>query len=201
MTHKNNIRSIIVITGPDGSGKSTLVNSICKINENFEPVSAWSQLSQSEFSSKEEVDQYIISLGPAERYRFITKAIESAITNSKAKKTLLIDGYWYKYAISESFLGLPLETAAMLVNHLPKPSLTLNLQMNPELAVERKSTPSRYEQLWMHGIDPSIIASRWHVLSGMMNHWLTIESSQKPEQVLEEAIGNINEFFGREVNS
>lgn len=144
---------IIAVTGSDGSGKSTICKKIMEccdkhiLKNDITISSVWDDHSDL-FSSLDHARSYLTSLNGATRLFFIFHAISRSldIAIKKRKKIIIIDGYFYKYAISEIARGAPKEVVNLLIKKLPFPDLTLYLDISPEKSALRKETFSTYEQ-------------------------------------------------------
>lgn len=142
----------IVITGPDGSGKSTACTMISKFLERFyghnnvAVVSPWDVAPQL-FSSRTSAREYLNTLDEPARALIILFGIQRTLDLARKKhpKVILFDSYWYKYVVSEIGRG---ESKAWLfdaVKIFPKPDLTFYLHVSPEEAASRKRVIKSYE--------------------------------------------------------
>lgn len=141
---------IIVITGADGSGKTTLVNQLLKHYPTSTKMGIWDSFTENGaklFQSKEAIDNYLCSLTPIARTFFLTHALQIAIKKLDENNGSLffIDSYYYKYYCSEIALGTPLKLIKSMTSYFPKPDLTIELHLEIEISATRKSKFSRYE--------------------------------------------------------
>lgn len=140
-------RKMIVITGADGSGKSTLVDALMASGLEAEVVSIWDAMDKNLFKSKEDIDNYLCELAPNARLLFLTHALvqsmESALKASD--KTLIFNGYCYKYFGSEMALGASTDLVDQLQLLFQNPDLVIKLDIEDDLAFSRKQKLSRYE--------------------------------------------------------
>lgn len=143
---------LIVITGPDGSGKSTACTMISKFLErhygqhNVADVSPWDVAPQL-FSSRTSAREYLSTLDEPARALIILFGLQRTLDLARKKnpKVILFDSYWYKYAVSEIGRG---ESKAWLfdaVKIFPKPDLTFYLHISPKNAASRKREIRNYE--------------------------------------------------------
>lgn len=146
---------IVVITGPDGSGKSTACRETALLLEkklgagSVSIASIWDAAEHSQlFSSKRDVQNYLIDLDGYTRTLFIFHAIHRSLDLAirKNSKIILIDGYWYKYAVSEITLGVSSEWVISAGRKLPHPDLSFYLDLHPRDALSRKERFSPYER-------------------------------------------------------
>ncbi|MDO7613673.1 MAG: hypothetical protein MUQ75_05485, partial [Crocinitomicaceae bacterium] len=139
-------QKMIVVTGTDGSGKSTVINSIIHSGIEAHVISIWDAMDDNLFPSRSDVDQYLCKLTSNARLLFLAHALHHAMVKAQSSnKTLLFNGYYYKYFASE----LVLEADSMLVNQLmalfPLPDLVIKLEVDYETAFKRKQSLSSYE--------------------------------------------------------
>jgi thymidylate kinase len=93
----------------------------------------------------------INALTAEERFIFLIKAWALAWELATGQQVvnkpnvIIIPGYWYKYAVTESLLGLPLQKASFLANSLPLPNLTVFFKADVETLAYRKSHFTSYE--------------------------------------------------------
>jgi dTMP kinase len=142
--------TIICVTGPDGSGKSTLVTHLVDELSNAIEVTIWDALNNKEvtlFSSKRDVDHYLCLLSPDARVLFLAHALKYAIDKAlnSGIETIILNAYYYKYFASEVVLGANTELIKTLASTFPVPDMTLFLSLSPEMSASRKKHLSRYE--------------------------------------------------------
>lgn len=179
------MRKIICITGPDGSGKSSLISSLTNENEYFYVASVWDILKDDVtgilFSSKMNVDEYLCSLTPDSRLLFLAHAMKYSIDKAlNAQKHIVIDSYYYKYFASELALGASNELVQSLKALFIEPQVTIFLQADPSVTVARKAVYSRYEcgllctpneqaffdfQFKTHEYWNLFISQNWHIIN------------------------------------
>lgn len=144
---------IIAITGPDGSGKSTLINKLQANIADVAVVSIWDLLTDPAtagmlpFRHPKEVDAYLERLEPLARAYFLFHCYQAALDLAYKKEAALIiaDGYWFKYFATEVAHGAAWEQLVPLVEPFPKPDLTILLTLAAREAGNRKAKYSGYE--------------------------------------------------------
>jgi len=138
---------IIVITGMDGVGKSTIIKRILEKNPRLHYATIWDAMDDSSFSSKSEVDDYLCSLSTKNRLLFLNNALMKSLEKSKMLKNdfLLFDSYYFKYFASELCLGASKDMVLQLMNEYPCPSIVIELTLDVFKASSRKEEFSKYE--------------------------------------------------------
>ncbi len=146
---------VIVVTGGDGSGKTTLCNSLeKKITQEFKKQVAvatiWDIIDQKQFVTdlnKKDIGKYLARLTPMSRSLFMFHSLAHAIDLAVSKKPdiLLINSHWYKYFISEVLHGANKEWLKHVCIDFIKPDLVLYLSISPEDSLKRKDEISTYE--------------------------------------------------------
>ncbi|MHA7059881.1 nucleoside/nucleotide kinase family protein [Aquimarina sp. M1] len=142
--------TIICITGPDGSGKSTLISNLMDELPNSIEVTIWDALNNeivTLFKTKGDIDDYLCVLSPNARLLFLAHALQYAIDKvlTSGVNTIFINGYSYKYFSSEKVLGADQTLINSLVPNFPIPDKTIFLSVSPEISKARKNYLSRYE--------------------------------------------------------
>lgn len=194
---------IIAITGPDGSGKSTTCKKVAEFFQNeftsksISIASAWDEHSQL-FSTRSKAQNYLNSLEGYTRSLFIFHSVSRSIDLAKRKnsKIILVDGYWYKYAVSEIGLGVSREWVISAAKMLPTPDFTLFLDILPEKAAKRKQQISEYEQgksIGSNQIDRFVrfqtqLKPIWKEIEFQFGPWKHISSELDPDQVAQTLI-------------
>lgn len=140
-------QKMIVITGTDGSGKSTLIDALVESGIKAEVLSIWDALDESLFATKKDVDNYLCRLSPNARLLFLAHALLQSLEKAEqsSEKTVLFNGYYYKYFASEIALGASSDLVDKLMLLFPVPDLVINLEVDVELAISRKQKLSQYE--------------------------------------------------------
>jgi len=145
---------IFAITGPDGAGKSTLCRETLLCFEkdfgkgSVSIASIWDTDIVRFFGSREEIRNYLHDLNPYSRALLIFHAVRRSIelAQRQGSEIILVDGYWYKYAVSELGMGAEAAWLISVVEKMPVPDFTLYLEIEPELAASRKTDISLYER-------------------------------------------------------
>lgn len=142
----------IVVTGPDGSGKSRVIKEwLEKLRgEGIQAVgfSIWDGLAtQKQFGSKGEALAYLMGLQGWARVHFLLHglAILSQLIEKAQAEVILVDGYWYKYYLSESLYQPELSLSPSSFEYCVVPDQVLYLETSLEQVMCRKSSWSRYE--------------------------------------------------------
>lgn len=150
-------KRIICITGGDGAGKSTQIDSVAEsltqAGYSCGAVSIWDGLRDSAvrdrlpFESAEQVYRYLHMLTPSSRVHFLYHALQLAIdlTVRKDADIVLLNGYWYKYFATEVAHGGDRNVLRALTAGFPEPDRTYYLDSSAADALARKPRPSDYE--------------------------------------------------------
>lgn len=144
---------IICITGPDGSGKSTLIDALEKALPGAIVTTIWDLMKEPAlehiipFKKPQDVDAYLAALHPAGRSLFLIHCLTEAFENAKEKAPayILTDSYWYKYYATEIAHGTSREYMDKLVSHFEQPDFIFYLNADEQLTSDRKQRFSRYE--------------------------------------------------------
>ena len=195
-------KKLICITGPDGSGKSTLINSLLAHFPSAKKISIWDAFASDQnkiFDSKASIDNYLCQLSPLSRTFFLTHALHESIKNiTKSEADIVFaDSYFYKYYCSELTLGTPLEIIKSLSQHYIQPDAVISLIADASLCATRKNTFTRYEC----GLDASPdkksfndfqkkCADNWHYFK--KDSWVNIDATNTPENILATTFKTIN---------
>jgi len=142
--------TIICITGPDGSGKSTLISNVINELSNSIEVTIWDAFNiegVALFNTKRDIDAYLCMLSPNARLLFLAHALQYAIDKALASEvdTIFINAYYYKYFSSEKVLGADQVLIDALISNFPIPDKTIFISLSPEISASRKEKLSQYE--------------------------------------------------------
>ena len=195
-------KKLICITGPDGSGKSTLINSLLAHFPSAKKIGIWDAFASNQnvvFDSKASIDNYLCKLSPLSRTFFLTHALHESIKNIEKSEAdiIFLDSYFYKYYCSELTLGTPLEIIKTLSQHFIQPDVVISLIADASLCATRKNTFTRYEC----GLDASPnkksfidfqkkCADNWPYFK--QDSWVNIDATNTSENILEITIKTIN---------
>lgn len=144
----------IVIAGADGSGKTTLCNSLEKSlrlqGYKVEVATVWDIFDKNIFitpASKQDTAKYLQTLSSHARSFFIFHGMAQAIhvAQKENPQLLVINSYWYKYYISEILYGALRSDLDAMVKIFPKPDLVYYLDISPLASLKRKEVISGYE--------------------------------------------------------
>lgn len=144
---------IICITGPDGSGKSTLIDALEKTLPGAIVTTIWDLMKEPSmqhivpFKKPQDVDAYLAALHPAGRSLFLMHCLTEAFETAKEKEPayILTDSYWYKYYATELAHGTPKKYLDKLVSRFEQPDFVFYLNADEQLTSGRKQKFSRYE--------------------------------------------------------
>lgn len=153
------------ITGADGSGKSTAcARARARIDERWgagacREVSVWDGLLAQRtaqgievtpaFRTRDDASRYLADLDGPSRTLFILHSMSRALQlgmRDPSARVLLLNGYWYKYAVSELGYGVPSSVVLGAAEGFPAPRMTFCLDLSPETAWSRRQAATRYEQ-------------------------------------------------------
>lgn len=202
------MKTLVAITGPDGAGKDTLIQSL--LRPGVRAVTIWDSLMDPEFRKAfpilpEKIDSYLKVLTSPARALFLAHAIRQSLERAfkdSSSHTLILNGYWMKYFACEVAYGSTSESMLALAELLPLPKKILYLDLPVEVALSRKSKLSGFEtgfaepelrrdrfvsfQSQVHSVLHS-----WQKQSG----WIRIDATQAPEEVLKRTREELNEFI------
>jgi len=141
------MKRLIAITGMDGTGKSSLITSLCGQNASMKDVSIWDPMKSGLFQSKQDIDQYLCHLSPNARVQFLSHALTESLHMAMESKmeVLLLNAYYYKYFASELALGASPDLVSGLISTFPRPDRVIHLTIPIQIASTRKKKYSMYE--------------------------------------------------------
>jgi thymidylate kinase len=149
---------LIAITGPDGSGKSTACSRVRellaeRLGTRVVEVSVWDALAEHGdvapvFKGRAEAERYLADLDGVSRALFIFHAMARAVQLARQSKpsVMLLNGYWYKYAVSEIGYGVDPDFVLGATLGFALPAHVFCLDIDPETAWERRRRATAYEQ-------------------------------------------------------
>lgn len=198
----------ISIIGIDGSGKSTQTRFACAWLQDqgvsVEIVDKWHVLDASKLpacrfihSTREELRLCIAEMEGISRALFlfwsIAASLDEDLMTRNPEVTYLLDGYCTKHAAAEIVYGAPREWIVATTALLPKPDVTIFLDVGIDVAVERKAGLfSPYE--CGRDMRCGVAAYRQHqsrlreelIDLGSSEDWHVIDASQSAELVHEQ---------------
>lgn len=140
---------IITVTGPDGSGKSSVCNLLANnLSLHTIVVNIWDSLEQSPFyPCKSCIYTYLKENDPLSRSLLILHGIAQSLNRALNQKPdiIIIDGYWYKYAVTESALSGYTKQFELALDVLPEAHITFFLNAKPTTTINRKNYLSAFE--------------------------------------------------------
>ena len=189
-------KKIICITGADGTGKSTLINSLREKNSSIVVSEIWDALEGNKlFKSKRDVDNYLCTLTPESRLLFLAHARKYSIDKvlGSDAPVVILNSYYYKYFATEAALGATSNLVEILIAAFPKPDVVLRLVLPISESVKRKTVFSRYE-CGLADIPSSVNFCTFQAKALMMwnvfdqSDWHEIDSGDSKEKILTQAL-------------
>lgn len=198
---------LIALTGADSIGKSTVSKLLAGEADNhgrmMQVLDRWDICNNPEYPQGRfiriplpELKQCVAEMRGPSRLIFILWTVYSVIESydPESPTITLIDSYWMKHAAAEIAYGLPEEFVLGLVSMLPKPDLTILMDLPPEMAFQRKEK-SGFSDLNYYecGMDKTL--SRDSFIShqskiraqlahwSQQNGWHRIDASGQPHEV------------------
>lgn len=147
---------LVNIIGIDGCGKSEQINRCVKwiSKEYFLPVRVITKYNIDEHPEcgflkfpAVELHNYVCSMKGAARALFFiwAFAVSFSTYNPKKPEVVFTDGYWQKYMVSEKILGIDDEWFRNVCSLFHKPNITLLVDVDPEVILERRKSFKPYE--------------------------------------------------------
>ena len=197
---------LIAVTGADGSGKSTACTSARKrLTERLgtgtvAEVSVWDCLTEPgtvmpTFKSPAEAATYLGDLDGTSRALFIFHALARAVQLGlrKQPRVLLLNGSWYKYAVSEIGYGVDAEVVLGAALGFARPDHVYCLDVDPATAWARRKKASAYEQGGAEGGGTererfvgfqTRLRAAWNGIEAQSGlTWEHLDATDSPEQV------------------
>ncbi len=188
------MQKLIVITGIDGAGKTTLIESLSKKVPNSIIANVWQSFgaNQQLFKSKAHVYEYMRSLTPNSRVLFLAHAVRYGLEKAMKSnaETIFIDGYYFKYFGPELALGADLNFVKEIMNSFPKVNQVICIEVPIEKALERKGEFTDYECGFNAELSPKtfvdfqtkVLAQRKHFET---EQWQYVDGSLTPNAILD----------------
>lgn len=196
----------VCVTGPDGAGKSTLVQAVVAgLDARHGPgtathVQIWDSLRP--LIGKEQAQQYLGTLGDRARALLLLHAVARVLElgERSGARVLVLDGYWYKYAVSELEHGAPPAIFASCGEVFPTPDRTWVLDVPLDTARDRKSSSTAYERGFAS--DPGAFAAfqarlrgRWAALEASQGPWHHLAATDPPEALAARVLAEVEELL------
>jgi thymidylate kinase len=181
---------IIVITGPDGSGKSTACEKLIPLLKDAVSVSIWDSMLKTGKFAKEPLVEYLGELDQVARTLLLFHAMRNSLDLALKQKpeVILVDGYFYKYAASELTYGTKMEVIRGAALGFPRPSFTLFLEVDPKEASERKTSQSAYESGEEFISFQEKMLRSWKLIEAEYGPWRKISTKGGAQKVVDEII-------------
>ena len=147
----------ICLAGADGAGKTTqaerLVAHLAARGIGARVCTIWDMFDQATagaipFASKRDIDLFLGALHPAGRAMFLHMAMREALDRAiddRGDRVLVLVGYWLKYNATERAYGAEPRLMDHLGEAFPRAELQLFLDLQPDVALQRKQVVSGYE--------------------------------------------------------
>ena len=152
------MKRIVAITGPDGAGKSTLIQRWVDYAREkgigaIQEISIWDALAQEPLRSRfpippAKIDDYLAALKPEARAYFLAHALEQALKSGLENPNsdlLMVNSYWMKYLACEAAHGVSERWLRQLGALFPPADQTLYLDLPVAAALARKERLTGYE--------------------------------------------------------
>lgn len=177
---------IVVVTGPDGGGKSTAIAAARAAlgQDRSREVSIWDGMGP--FVSRRDAMAYLLDNDAPSRLLLLFHAMSRALTLARRSgaELLVVDGYWYKYAVSELGQGVPLDVVLGAARGFPRPERTLCIDIDPATAAARKVEPSAYEQGGSSFVRfQESLRPWWRALEAKVGPWTHLDGAAPREDV------------------
>ncbi len=144
--------TFIVITGPDGSGKSTLCKRLTaewhkRYGTNYcNEIAIWDFFlhKNAPYQSKQELMNDLPKLDDMSRMRLIMSLLKMAfdVRLEENRHVYVVNGFWYKYAASELAYGVRLGAIQSEVKDFPVPDFVFLLDVPTKITALRKNNES-----------------------------------------------------------
>lgn len=199
----------IAITGPDGAGKSTLCKRLVAdlrgrghksaISSAWDSLEILNKYSGGGFDNQEQIQDYLMSCESESRIYFMLHSLMRSLEEHRRDgvELLVLDGYWYKYIISEISFGLDRSVFSGLCSLFPKTLATVFLDIKPELALERKGELSQYETSGSKQSKKFLELqtkqySLWKELIQTNQEWTIVSSDQEIDGVYQDLLKTVD---------
>jgi thymidylate kinase len=191
---------LIAITGPDGTGKSTIIEKLLSekslsIKGRAVSCSVWDTFNDSGFfKDKSQIEGYLKKLQGQSRLLFIAHALEHALAKAAGSgaAAIFIDGHIYKYAVNELARGANLREVERVIDVFHKPDLTIFLDINADAAVSRKIKVSDYESAGDFAKFQTSMQPFWKTLELTYGPWTHIDGAQSLDNVAKQTVSAVS---------
>jgi len=190
---------LIVVTGADGSGKSTLIRNLASqirqtLSLNFTIASIWDL--RPNFSN---IEEYFLTLNSKASTLLIFHALHQSLFLARKEKRdlILFDAYWYKYAVNEAIRGSDFAFLSSLIETLPQPDCVFYLKIPPEKALERKKQLTLYETGGIPDDREKFLSLQhqgfeyWEQFQKLHGPWVHLDAEKSEENLLKEAWNSV----------
>ncbi len=196
----------ITITGPDGSGKSTVTQALMvefkkKYGDgSIDCANIWDSMIMTGAFQKDSVIRYLGSLDGTARTLFLFHAMKHSIDLAlkKSPQLLLIDSHFYKYGVSELAYGTPWNIIQGAAVGFDSPSLTFFLEVDAEVSLKRKSEVSQYEsgQAGQNQSEKFVkfqksMTTYWSKMEKEFGPWIHVSSHNPVEKIVSQILTEI----------
>jgi dTMP kinase len=172
------MQKLIVITGADGTGKTTLIKQLATKYKSCYCANIWDLLQQTNntlpFKSKKDIYAFLCALTPNSRLLFLAHALRYSLDKAMQadEEIILMDSYYYKYFASELALGADSILVKSIIDSFPKADLVIELTLPLAEVLKRKTTFSRYEC----GVAETVSKQAFeHFQLKVWEHWKRLE--------------------------
>lgn len=179
---------LVVVTGPDGAGKSSVCEIINERLDNCVVIDLWGGLRGSPFeASKADIHAYLQNIDPTSRGLLVSACLSRSLRRALTTKTrfVIVDGYWYKYAVTELALSGDSTMINIASTVFPVPDHVFFLDVNPAEALKRKLQFSRYEAGFSKEDDAQAfigfqtrIYDKWQTMLSLNPCWHIIDTDE-----------------------
>ncbi|MCB9674572.1 MAG: hypothetical protein H6737_05605 [Alphaproteobacteria bacterium] len=194
----------VCITGPDGTGKSTLAAAVAAALDARHGVGTavvaqiWDSLQP--LVTREAAQRYLALVDDRSRALLLLHAVSRSLALAEATgaSVVVLDGYWYKYAVSELEHGTPPAVFAGCDAAFPHPELTVALDLAVDEALRRKVELTAYERGFSDDDAARAfvafqqrLRTRWDALEADVGPWLHLSALDGPETLCERVVREV----------
>lgn len=198
---------LICLTGIDGCGKSTHLKKLSdrlfeQLGKRPPILSVWdiSRLTRYHthpfITDREALYQYLGSLHGGARALFILHALRESLDSilDTNPRLVLVDGYWYKYLLTEILHDDDLEWLLQTTAGFPRPVGTVLLDLSGDTSLKRKPSLTPYECGFAKPGPATFVPFQNRLRSSLLDmarqeHWPVVDVD-RPEFAVAEQIWN-----------